>query len=92
MTDIKVILGKPRGYKRLFQSCSSFFKEMRIEQSMEHDGKAILPIFSVNESDQLVNVIEKIVATKTHRMWVSDANDQINGLVSLSAIIPFLSK
>ena len=92
MTDIKMILGKPRGYKRLFQSCSSFFKEMRIEQSMEHDGKAILPVFSVTENDTLVNVMEKIVATKTHRMWVSDSNDQIGGLVTLSAIIPLLAQ
>ena len=65
---------------------------MRIEQSMEHEGKAILPVFSVGENEQLVNVMEKMVATKTHRMWVADSTEKICGLVSLSAIIPLLAQ
>ena len=33
-----------------------------------------------------------MVATRTHRVWVTDENEMIVGLVSMSAVVPLLLK
>lgn len=37
-------------------------------------------------------VMEKLVATKTHRIWVVDERGQLEGVVSMTDIIRYLCK
>jgi hypothetical protein len=61
MSDIKVILAETHGWRKLFQTCGSFFKDLRLNQSLEHDGKAILPVFAVSDQTSLIVVMVVLV-------------------------------
>jgi CBS domain containing-hemolysin-like protein len=80
------------GWKQLFQKSIDFFKSIRIDQSNENFGKAIVPVYTIQQETSVLIAMEKMVATRSHRIWVIDSLDHIIGLVSLSALMPLLLK
>jgi CBS domain-containing protein len=58
---------------------------------MEHEGKAIIPVFTVTPQTNLITALEKMTSTKTHRVWVTKGEELV-GVVSLSDVMPLLVK
>lgn len=45
------------------------------------------PVFDVTRRSTLQHVMQKTIATHTHRMWVVDDNERLIGVVSLTDMI-----
>lgn len=85
--DVKHILAERNGWQAVFQSCDEFFKRIRLAQSNERKGEAMAPNFTIRPSCSVVTAMEKMVATRSHRIWVVDEEDNCIGLVSLSSLM-----
>ena len=90
LCNVKHVLCDQSGWKKVFERCDDFFKSDRVEQSNERKGEAVSPNFTVHESCSVIRALEKMVATRAHRVWVVDENEKCVGLVSLSAMIKLL--
>jgi hypothetical protein len=77
-------------WKRIFESCEQFFKHNRLEQTNERKGDTAIPNFTISDSATVVQALEKMVATRAHRVWVITGVNELVGLVSLSSIMPLL--
>lgn len=91
MTDIKEILSVPRGWRRLYENALDFFVSIRSSQGLD-SGNDKMPSFTVRPQSTLISAIEKIAATKAHRVWVVNNFNIVVGVVSLSDIMPFVLK
>src|SRR5690349_10545950 len=56
----------------LNSSCMSFISVILSERGMEH-GRDSFPVFHVNPYSTLGHTVAKLVATKSHRMWVVES-------------------
>ncbi|KAJ3186885.1 cell separation during budding [Gaertneriomyces sp. JEL0708] len=90
MTDIKAIFSSKRGWRRLYDKSFDFFTSMRFEQGLEAGGDDRAPSFTVHPTTTLIATIEKMAATRGHRVWLVDAHNVLLGVVSLSDIMPLL--
>ncbi|KAJ3283106.1 cell separation during budding [Borealophlyctis nickersoniae] len=90
MTDIKEILARRGGWRRLFDTCIKFFGEMRGEQGLLAGGDDRVPSFTVHPSTTLIAAIEKMAATRSHRVWVVEKIGKVVGVVSLSDVMGVL--
>jgi CBS domain containing-hemolysin-like protein len=50
------------------------------------------PVFEVKLDTSLLMTMGKLVATKAHRLWVTDESEAVIGLVSLTDILRAISK
>ncbi|KAI9311256.1 hypothetical protein BX666DRAFT_1868425 [Dichotomocladium elegans] len=84
MTDIKHVM---KGYKHnlLWATCFQFVSAVRTEQGIE-DGQDRLPIFDVRLDTNLGFTIAKLLATRSHRVWVTDDMGRPVGVVSLTDV------
>jgi Mg/Co/Ni transporter MgtE len=62
-------------------------KSILLEQGLENDGKDSVPIFEVRMTSTLAQVIQKIVATRVHRLWAVDEQKALIGCISVTDII-----
>ncbi|KAJ3210341.1 cell separation during budding [Clydaea vesicula] len=69
MSDIKEILGDKGGYKHLFTNSFEFFTNLRSLQGLEAEGCDRAPNFTVHPKATLINAMEKMAATRSHRVW-----------------------
>ena len=91
MADIRFIF-QNNHYDRLWMQCSSFVSMMLSQKGLENDGKDSFPVFSTTSDAIFKFVLEKILATRTHRLWIEDAQAKVLGVVSLTDVIrTFLS-
>lgn len=90
MTDIKAILADRKGWRRLYEKAFDFFTSMRYEQGLEAGGDDRVPSFTVHPDTTLMATIEKMAATRGHRVWIVNAANRLLGVVSLSDVMPFL--
>ena len=86
MADIKYIF-KHGHYSKLWTTASNFVSLVLRQQGLENDGKDRFPVFECTEDATLLSVIQKIVATHVHRIWIVDEHREIKGVVSLTDII-----
>ncbi|KAJ3041227.1 cell separation during budding [Rhizophlyctis rosea] len=84
MTDIKEILARRGGWKRLFDSAIHFFGNLRGEQGLAAHGDDRVPSFTVHPWTTLGSAVEKMSATRSHRVWVVEKDGKVVGVVSLS--------
>ncbi|KAK3984938.1 hypothetical protein QBC44DRAFT_166410 [Cladorrhinum sp. PSN332] len=56
----------------LKSSCMHFISVILSERGMEH-GRDSFPVFHVNPYSTLAHTVAKLVATRSHRMWVVDS-------------------
>lgn len=56
----------------LNNSCMNFISVILSERGMEH-GRDSFPVFHVNPYSTLGHTVAKLVATKSHRMWVVES-------------------
>ncbi|KAJ3098741.1 cell separation during budding [Phlyctochytrium planicorne] len=92
MTDIKEILSSRGGWRRLYEPCFRFFVSLRSIQGLEAGGSDRVPSFYVHPDTPLIVAVEKMAATRTHRVWVveRDGTDGVCGVVSLSDVMGVL--
>jgi CBS domain-containing protein len=76
-SDLKLIGADIEMLSRVFMTVSEFLKL---------DGKERSLIF-VNKSSTVGEVLEKLVSTKTHRVYVVDDNNKPTGVISLGDIL-----
>lgn len=57
------------------------------QKGLENDGKDRFPVFCGNADMKLKFVLEKILVTRTHRLWIVDETDKLQGVVSLTDVI-----
>ncbi|KAJ1551944.1 cell separation during budding [Cladochytrium tenue] len=97
MTDIKEILSSRGGWRRLYEPCFRFFAALRSQQGLEaRAGADRVPSFTVHPSSALLAALEKMVATRTHRVWIvadgaaNHADGDVVGVLSLSDVMPII--
>jgi len=93
MTDIKDILSSRGGWRHLYDPCFRFFVQLRSVQGLEANGADRVPLFTVHPSTALIVAIEKMAATKTHRVWIvsESGKGEVVGVLGMSDVMPILS-
>ena len=87
MADIRFVFQHGR-YHRLWMTCGNFLSMALNQKGLEHSGNDQFPFFDAHLSSSLAQVMNKIVATKVHRVWITNPKNQhLIGLVSLTDII-----
>ncbi|KAI8097345.1 uncharacterized protein BX664DRAFT_326165 [Halteromyces radiatus] len=85
MTDVKHVL-KSYQHRLLWDTCFQFVSLVRTQQGID-DGQDRLPVFDVRLDTTLGFSIAKLLATKSHRVWVTDERDRAIGVVSLTDVM-----
>ena len=90
MADVKYIF-KQGKLALLWKSCLAFVRRILSEDGIER-GKDRYPYFDATLSTSLSLVIRKLLATKTHRIWIVSKEDDhhLMGVVSLTDILKAL--
>ncbi|RKO95789.1 CBS-domain-containing protein, partial [Caulochytrium protostelioides] len=86
MSDVKHILAKKGGLRCLFENAFAFFARIRYQQGVE-SGADRVPSFTVKATTTLIAAIERLAATRVHRLWV-EKDGRLTGVLSLSDILP----
>lgn len=87
MADIRFVFQHGK-YHRLWMTCSNFLSLALNQLGLEHSGNDRFPFFDAHLGSTLAAVLQKIVATKVHRIWVTNPENQhLIGLVSLTDVI-----
>ncbi|KAL1988179.1 hypothetical protein VTN96DRAFT_709 [Rasamsonia emersonii] len=68
--DVK-LLTKSTSLPLLYNSCVHFISVILSTRGM-NEGKDSFPVFYVNPTSTLAHTVAKMVATKSHRLWVTD--------------------
>ncbi|GAB5589554.1 cell separation during budding [Umbelopsis nana] len=89
LTDVKHIIKNQQ--KLLWTSCFHFINSIRFNQGVI-DGQDRAPVFGVKLDTSLLMTMGKLVATKAHRLWVTDESDAVIGLVSLTDLLRTILK
>ncbi|ORZ21400.1 hypothetical protein BCR42DRAFT_448250 [Absidia repens] len=89
MTDVKHVL-KSNDRRILWDTCLQFVSLIRIQQGID-DGQDRLPVFDVRLDTTLGFSIAKLLATKAHRVWMTDEMNRPIGVVSLTDVMQAIS-
>ncbi|KAJ5020720.1 CBS-domain Sds23p [Bipolaris maydis] len=81
------LLTKSTSLPLLRSSCIHFISVILSERGV-NDGKDSFPVFHVNPYSTLAHTVAKLVATRSHRMWVVDAPSPASSGPSTPAITP----
>jgi CBS domain-containing protein len=81
------LLTKSTSLPLLRSSCIHFISVILSERGV-NDGKDSFPVFHVNPFSTLAHTVAKLVATRSHRMWVVDTPSPASSGPSTPAIQP----
>ncbi|KAF2025064.1 hypothetical protein EK21DRAFT_104258 [Setomelanomma holmii] len=81
------LLTKSTSLPLLRSSCIHFISVILSERGM-NDGKDSFPVFHVNPFSTLAHTVAKLVATRSHRMWVVDSPSPSSSGPSTPALTP----
>ncbi|KAI9599118.1 hypothetical protein BDF19DRAFT_430153 [Syncephalis fuscata] len=90
VSDIKHILARDK-HSLLYTQCHSFVSHIKMEDGLQN-GMDSVPVFDVHADTTLRDCLAKLVATKAHRVWVSDEQRRVTGVVSLTDIARMLAE
>ncbi|KAF7726040.1 cell separation during budding [Apophysomyces ossiformis] len=85
MTDVKHVMKSYR-HQLLWNTCFQFVGVVRTQQGII-DGQDRLPVFDVRPDTTLGFTVAKLLATKAHRVWVTDERERAISVVSLTDVI-----
>ncbi|KAI8983459.1 hypothetical protein BDB01DRAFT_760405 [Pilobolus umbonatus] len=85
MTDVKHVMKSYR-HQLLWKTCFQFVSIVRTQQGID-DGQDRLPVFDVRLDTTLGFAIAKLLATKSHRVWVTDERERAIGVVSITDVM-----
>jgi CBS domain-containing protein len=87
MADIRFIFQHGR-YHRLWMNCSQFVSLALNQKGLEHGGNDQFPFFDAHLSSSVEQVMNKILATHVHRVWITEPRTQrLIGVVSMTDLI-----
>ena len=89
MTDIKFIFQKQK-FITLWSSCVNMITTILTQTGIDNCGRDRVPVFYVSPESTLQSAIEKIVATKVHRVWIVTSNQLPVGVVSIGDILKII--
>ncbi|OCK82426.1 hypothetical protein K432DRAFT_380434 [Lepidopterella palustris CBS 459.81] len=81
------LLTKSTSLPLLHSSCIHFISVILSERGM-NDGKDPFPVFHVNPFSTLAHTVAKLVATKSHRMWIVESPSPSSSGPPTPAITP----
>lgn len=70
VTDVK-LLTRSSSLPLLHNTCTHFISVILSTRGLV-DGKDSFPVFHVNPGSTLAHTVAKVVATKSHRLWITD--------------------
>lgn len=79
------LLTKSTSLPLLGQSCIHFISVILSERGM-NDGKDSFPVFYVSPFSTLAHTVAKLVATRSHRMWIVDAPSPLSSTPQTPAV------
>ncbi|KAK4509144.1 uroporphyrin-III C-methyltransferase [Mucor velutinosus] len=85
MTDVKHVMKSYR-HQLLWKTCFQFVSLVRTQQGID-DGQDRLPVFDVRLDTTLGFAVAKLLATKSHRVWVIDERERAIGVVSITDVM-----
>ncbi|KAI7900264.1 uncharacterized protein BX663DRAFT_518067 [Cokeromyces recurvatus] len=85
MTDVKHVIKSYR-HQLLWKTCFQFVSLVRTQQGID-DGQDRLPVFDVRLDTTLGFTVAKLLATKSHRVWVIDEREKAIGVVSITDVM-----
>ncbi len=87
MADIRFIFQHGR-YHRLWMNCSQFVSLALNQKGLEHGGNDQFPFFDAHLNSSVEQVMNKILATHVHRVWVTEPRSQrLIGVVSMTDLV-----
>ncbi|KAI9230056.1 MAG: hypothetical protein DHS80DRAFT_12951 [Piptocephalis tieghemiana] len=90
LSDVKHLMRTDR--RRLLNTTlKDFISKIKLEQGIEAGQDTVL-VFQVHAQHTLRLVMAKIVATKAHRMWITDESGQVVGVVTLTDILRVIAE
>ena len=94
MSDMKDMFSVRGGFKSLNENVFKFFQQLRSTQGLENSGNDRIPNFVCSPLTLIVDAIERMTATRIHRLWVVDGDhdDRVVGVVSLSDLMQLFAK
>lgn len=90
MTDVKHVMQSYR-HQLLWKTCFQFVSLVRTQQGID-DGQDRLPVFDVRLDTTLGFAIAKLLATKSHRVWVIDERERAIGVVSITDVMRVIAR
>jgi len=92
LTDIKYLL-KLDKLDLLHKNLKEAIQQIRLEKDRENEYKSQMPVFTVTRDTSLKRAVGKLLATKSHRLWI--VKDSIDhhpvGVLSLSDLLHILT-
>ncbi|CAO0799494.1 unnamed protein product [Mucor circinelloides] len=85
MTDVKHVVKSYR-HQLLWKTCFQFVSLVRTQQGID-DGQDRLPVFDVRLDTTLGFAVAKLLATKSHRVWVIDERERAIGVLSITDVM-----
>lgn len=86
----------------LQESCKHFLTVVLDSRGIREGGNESVPVFYVHRQTRLYRVVAKLVATRAHRLWITEKSQPINpnditsgrlvGVVSLTDILNFVAR
>jgi CBS-domain-containing membrane protein len=99
MTDLKEVFAIRGGFKHLYENVFQFFRNIRMEQGLEN-GDDRAPVFIVHPSTRyfclcdnfsVIQSLEKMAATHSHRVWIVEGKDRLVGVISLTDFVKVMN-
>ena len=85
LSDVKHVM-KRHKHHLLYSSCATFVSFVKQEQGTIA-GQDSMPVFDVHPHNTLRLAMRKMAATRAHRLWVTDKEGVLVGVVSLTDVL-----
>lgn len=86
LSDIKYVI-KAKWFGMLWKGCFQFVAHVRNHQGLVEDqGRDRYPVFEIHPNDSLQKAIGKMVATRSHRVWIVGEPDS-HGAGKVCAVV-----
>ncbi|KAH8555459.1 hypothetical protein BGW37DRAFT_477287 [Umbelopsis sp. PMI_123] len=89
ITDVKYVIKSKNSL--LWNTCFQFVGIVRSKQGID-DGQDRYPVFDVKLDTVLYQTVAKLIATRAHRLWVTDDRGRATGVVSLTDVLRVIAK
>lgn len=89
ITDLREIVNSRRNWKHLYDQVFMFFQNTVSKLGIER-GADRVPSIVVRPSTSLITTMERMAGTNVHRLWIVDNGNSIEGVFSMSDLMPLL--
>jgi CBS-domain-containing membrane protein len=88
LSDIKHVLQHHK-QSLLYASCAQLVAHVKMDQGAK-TGQDTVPVFDIHTNNTLRLAMRKVAATRAHRLWVTDQQGYVEGVVTLTDIIQLI--